>query len=129
MANNPRISSNSITGVAPVTVYSDSPDALHLDASKFRVVSNRKRSMWGSSNLLDSDDIYDYVADDKYAQPEYGDAPSIYSIILEGNELYLDSTGKSRARVKFKITNIDTDKIVDVDIRYSQPTSESGIWW
>ena len=124
MANNPRISSNSITGVAPVTVYSDSADALHLDSSKYRVVSNRNRSQYGASNLLDSDEIYDYEADG-YDQPEYGDAPPISSIVIEENVLYLDASGKSRARIK--ITNIDTDKIVDVDIRYSQPTSESGI--
>jgi hypothetical protein len=125
MANN-RVSSNAITGVAPVTIYSDSPDALHLDASKYRVVGNKLRSRWGSSNLLDSDEIYDYEAD-KYNEPEYGDAPSIYSIIIEKNELYLDTSGKSRARLVFKVTNIDTDKISDVDIRVSQPTSESGV--
>lgn len=125
MANNPRISSNAVTGVAPVTVYSDSPDALHLDPSKYRVVSNRVRSQWGSSNLLDEDEVYDY-ASDTINQPEYGDAPSVSDISIYANETYLDASGKARARIIFQVSNIDTKNIVDVDVRYSQPTSESG---
>lgn len=121
-----RVSSTSITGVAPVTIYPDSPDALFLDASKYRTAINTSISRFNSSNLLTTDTAnFENVAES--AIIEAVNVPHLEDISIQTNETYLDATGKSKARIIFKINNPDSQKIIDVDIRKSVPSSESGI--
>lgn len=121
-----RVSSTSITGVAPVTIYQDSPDALFLDASKYRTAINTSIARFNSSNLLSSDTAtFENVAES--AVIESTNVPNLEDIIVDTNEVYLDATGKSKARIIFKINNPNGQKIVDVDIRKSVPSSESGL--
>lgn len=121
-----RVSSTSITGVAPVTIYQDSPDALFLDASKYRTAVNTSIARFNSSSLLSSDTTtFESVAESIIA--EAVNVPHLEDISVETNEVYLDATGKSKARIIFKINNPDGQKIVDVDIRKSIPSSESGL--
>ena len=55
-------------------------------------------------------------------------APNLEDITVDGSSgTYIDASGKTRSRVVFKITNPDTTKIVDVDIRQSLTSSESGL--
>lgn len=121
-----RPSSNSITGVAPVTIYSDSPDALFLDSSKYRLASNITISQYSSSNFINTNDNYD-KNDESLDTIEIADAPHLENIILLENELYLDSNGKSKARVVFKVNNPDIDNISDVIVAHQMTKSESGI--
>lgn len=121
-----RVSSTSITGVAPVTIYPDSPDALFLDASKYRTAVNTSIARFNSSNLLSSDTTnFESIAES--AIIESINVPNLEDISIETNEVYLDATGKSKARIIFKINNPEGQKIVDVDIRKSVPSSESGL--
>lgn len=121
-----RVSSTSITGVAPVTIYQDSPDALFLDASKYRTAVNTSIARFNSSSLLSSDTTtFESVSESIIA--EAVNVPHLEDISIETNEVYLDATGKSKARIIFKINNPDGQKIVDVDIRKSIPSSESGL--
>lgn len=121
-----RPSSNSITGVAPVTIYSDSPDALFLDSSKYRTAANLKIYKYNSSNFININDNYD--KDDETPElVELSDAPHLEGIILLENELYLDASGKARVRVVFKINNPDTVNITDVVVAHQMTKLESGI--
>jgi hypothetical protein len=120
-----RISSNSVTGVAPVTIYPDSPDALFLDSSKYRMASNLKIYQYNSSNFININDTYDKNDEtDEIIEP--ADAPHLQDIILLENELYLDASGKARVRVVFKINNPDIDNISDVIVAHQMTKSESG---
>jgi hypothetical protein len=122
---NPRVSSTSITGVAPVTVYSDSVEVNDLDSIKYRTAASAKIYQYSSSNFINLDD-QDTLDTDEQNIDEITDAPFPGSIIIEENVTYLDATGKSKARVVFKVNNTDIQNISDVDVAYSMTTAESG---
>jgi hypothetical protein len=121
-----RPSSNSITGVAPVTIYPDSPDALFLDSSKYRIAANLKIYQYNSSNFINVNDNYN-KNDETLELIEPADAPHLEDIILLENELYLDSSGNAKARVVFKINNPDMANIADVIVAHQMTKLESGI--
>jgi len=122
---NPRVSSTSITGVAPPTIYSDSVEANDLDPLRYRTAASAKIYQYSSSNFINLDD-QNGLDTDKQDLDEITAAPSPGSIIIEENVTYLDATGKSKARVVFKVNNIDIQNISDVDVAYSMTTAESG---
>lgn len=121
-----RKSALAFTGVSPITVYQGSKDYLDVDINKSRAISNITISQYNSSNLLNSDINLDKGIN-QFDLPENLDTPSVYGISVIKNELYLDASGKSRARLAFKIINPDVQKIVDVDIRHSIASAESGL--
>ena len=121
-----RVSSTSITGVSPVTIYPDSPDALFLDPSKYRKAAGVNIYQYASSNLLSSDEsIYQSVVESETVSPS--NVPRLEDIIIETNETYLDATGKSKARVIFKINNSNLQNVEGVDVAVYRPSSETGI--
>jgi hypothetical protein len=122
---NPRVSSTSITTVAPVTIYSDSVEVNDLDPLRYRITASANVYQYSSSNFINLDDQNGLDIDNQDID-EITDAPFPGSIIIEENVTYLDATGKSKARVVFKINNTDIQHITDVDVAYSMTTAESG---
>lgn len=121
-----RSSALSLTGVAPITVYKGSKDYVDADLNKARTVSNITISQYNSSNLLSSDFNIDFNPS-VFTISNLTSVPNLESITLINNENYIDSSGKTKSRVVFKVTNPDMQKIADVDIRHSLASSESGI--
>lgn len=121
-----RSSAFSLTGVAPITVYKGSKDYVDADLNKARTVSNITISQYNSSNLLNSDFNINFNPS-VFTISNLTSVPNLESITLINNENYIDSSGKTKSRVVFKVTNPDMQKIADVDIRHSLASSESGI--
>lgn len=116
-----RVSSTSITGVAPVTIYQDSPDALFLDASKYRTAVNTSIARFNSSNLLSSDTAnFESIAES--AVIESTNVPNLEDILVDSNVTYVDTNSVTKAKITFKINNPDSQKITGVDILVSVPS-------
>lgn len=116
-----RVSSTSITGVAPVTIYQDSPDALFLDASKYRTAVNTSIARFNSSNLLSSDTAnFESIAES--AVIESTNVPNLEDISVDSNVTYVDTNSVTKAKITFKINNPDSQKITGVDILISVPS-------
>lgn len=116
-----RVSSTSITGVAPVTIYPDSADALFLDVNKYRTVTNIRLNRYASSDALGSDPT-EFTNPETMALMEAANVPHLEDISIEKNETYLDATGSTKARITFKINNPNNQKIIGVDALVSIPT-------
>jgi hypothetical protein len=123
-----RKSTHSITGVAPATALRTSADAGIADPSKIRLLSNITLSQYNTGNFLDFDPTNitgsaTFNLLDPLLVPRLEDV----SIDNIASGTYLDASGKTRARIVFNIKNPDTTKIVDVDIRQSLTSTESGL--
>ena len=122
-----RKSNLSITGVAPITVLDTSSDAAIIDPLKRRLVSNVTLSQYNPGNFLDFDSN-NALGSASFDLADRASVPNLEDITVDGSSgTYIDASGKTRSRVVFKITNPDTTKIVDVDIRQSLTSSESGL--
>jgi hypothetical protein len=123
-----RKSTISLTGVAPITVLNTSPDAGLADPSKSRLISNVTLSQYNAGNFLDFDTV-NAIGSESFNLLDPISVPSLEDISIDNatSGTYLDASGKTRARIVFNIKNPDTTKIVDVDIRQSLTSTESGL--
>lgn len=122
-----RKSSLSITGVAPITVLDTSPDAAIADPLKRRLISNVTLSQYNPGNFLDFDPS-NALGSASFDLTDPVSVPNLDDITVDASSgTYIDASGKTRARIVFKINNPDSTKIVDVDIRQSLTSSESGL--
>lgn len=123
-----RKSTISLTGVAPITALDTGPDAGLVDPSKSRLVSNVRLSQYNAENFLDFDPI-NFTGSANFNLLDPLVSPSLEDISIDNaaSGTYLDASGKTRARIVFNIKNPDTTKIVDVDIRQSLTSTESGL--
>ena len=118
----------STTGIAPITVLVTSADAAIADPSKTRLTSNVILSQFNPGNYLDFDPA-NATGSATFEITNSIFVPSLEDITIDNvaSGVYLDASGKARARIGFKILNPDTTRIVDVDIRHSLTSSESGL--
>jgi hypothetical protein len=123
-----RKSALSVTGVAPITVLSDSADAAIADPSRTRLISNITLSQYNSGNFLDFD-TDNSIGSASFDLSDPISVPQLEDISVDdiASGTYLDASGKTKSRIVFNIKNPDTTKIVDVDIRQSLTSSESGL--
>lgn len=125
MGNQYRISENSITSEAPITLYTNSKDTAFLDPRKYRAVEGKIISSALSSNLLDSSEIYidNTKSDDELKS---NDVPQLEDIEVVENTVYIDDKGITRARLTIKVRNSSGKTLLGVDARIKVPDSATG---
>ncbi len=117
----------STTGIAPITVLANSADAAIADPSKTRLTSNVILSQFNPGNYLDFDPT-NATGSATFNLSDSISVPQLEDISIDATSgTYLDASGKTRSRIVFNIKNPDITKIVDVDIRQSLTSSESGL--
>jgi hypothetical protein len=120
-----RISENSITSEAPITLYTNSKDIAFLDPRKYRAVDGKIISSALGSNLLDSSDIY-IDNDPNEDDSKTNDVPQLEDIEVVENVTYIDDKGITRARLVIKVRNSSGKTLLGVDARKAILASEGG---
>ena len=125
MAKPYRISENSITSEAPITIYTSSKDIAFLDPRKYRAIDGKIISSSLGSNLLDSSEIY---IDTTIAEGESkaNDVPQLEDITVIENTTYVDDKGITRARLVIKVRNSSGKPLLGVDARKAVLASAGG---
>lgn len=120
-----RISENSITSEAPITLYTNSKDIAFLDPRKYRAIDGKIISSALGSNLLDSSDIY-INNDPNEDDSKTNDVPQLEDIEVVENVTYIDDKGITRARLVIKVRNSSGKTLLGVDARKAILASEGG---
>jgi hypothetical protein len=125
MAKPYRVSENSITSEAPITIYTSSKDIAFLDPRKYRAIDGKIISSSMGSNLLGSDGIY---IDTTPAEGESkaNDVPQLEDIEVVENTTYVDDKGITRARLVIKVRNSSGKTLLGVDARKAVLASAGG---
>lgn len=125
MTKSYRVSENSITSEAPITIYTSSKDIAFLDPRKYRAIDGKIISSSLGSNLLDSSEIY---IDTTIAEGESkaNDVPQLEDITVIENTTYVDDKGVTRARLVIKVRNSSGKPLLGVDARKAVLASAGG---
>jgi len=125
MTKSYRVSENSITSEAPITIYTSSKDIAFLDPRKYRAIDGKIISSSLGSNLLDSSEIY---IDTTIAEGESkaNDVPQLEDITVIENTTYVDDKGITRARLVIKVRNSSGKPLLGVDARKAVLASAGG---
>jgi hypothetical protein len=125
MTKNYRVSENSITSEAPITIYTSSKDIAFLDPRKYRAIDGKIISSSLGSSLLDSSEIY---IDTSTAEGETkaNDVPQLEDITVIENTTYVDDKGITRARLVIRVRNSSGKPLLGVDARKAVLASAGG---
>lgn len=125
MAKPYRISENSITSEAPITIYTSSKDIAFLDPKKYRAIDGKIISSSLGSSLLDSSEIF---IDTTPAEGESkaNEVPQLEDIEVVENTTYVDDKGITRARLVIKVRNSSGKTLLGVDARKAVLASSGG---
>lgn len=125
MAKPYRISENSITSEAPITIYTSSKDIAFLDPKKYRAIDGKIISSSLGSELLDSSEIF---IDTTPAEGESkaNEVPQLEDIEVVENTTYVDDKGITRARLVIKVRNSSGKMLLGVDARKAVLASSGG---
>lgn len=125
MAKPYRISENSITSEAPITIYTSSKDIAFLDPKKYRAIDGKIISSSLGSELLDSSEIF---IDTTPAEGESkaNEVPQLEDIEVVENTTYVDDKGITRARLVIKVRNSSGKTLLGVDARKAVLASSGG---
>jgi hypothetical protein len=125
MAMSKRISENSITSEAPITLYTSSKDVAFLDPRKYRAIEGKIISNSLGSNLLDSLGIY--INTDVPGEEFKGnDVPQLEDIEILENTTYKDDKGVTRGRIVLRVRNSSGQNLLGVDARKAVLASAGG---
>lgn len=125
MTSQYRISENSVTGEAPITIYENSKDIAFLDPRKYRVVSSSNLSNFLSSDLISTQT--DYVDPDEGSENlQSSKVPQLEDIEIVENTTYLNDRGIRRAKLVIRVRNSSGKKLIGVDARKAVLSSEGG---
>lgn len=125
MTKSYRISENSITSEAPITIYTSSKDIAFLDPKKYRAIDGKIISSSLGSELLDSSEIF---IDTTPAEGESkaNEVPQLEDIEVVENTTYVDDKGITRARLVIKVRNSSGKTLLGVDARKAVLASSGG---
>lgn len=125
MAKNNRVSENSITSEAPITIYTSSKDVAFLDPRKYRAIDGKIISSSLGSNLLDSSSIYIDTSTAE-GESEANNVPQLEDITVIENTTYVDDKGITRARLVIRVRNSSGKPLLGVDARKAVLASAGG---